>query len=200
MKKLFLKFIKMNIRVYVLLLLILLVGCSESKYSKLVKTEMAKNIVNDSLLFEMKFGQTRQEFYDQCWKLNSQKIIKQGSNNNFVQYYLPQKEGDSSINSIKMLFYGIFDKEKIMRGMDMRFSYNAWSLWNESTHSDKLITVVKDTLQSWYPGNGFIEVTMKRSKKDIFVKVDGNRRIIIEPLINTKDVDVRIDDLRYTID
>jgi hypothetical protein len=200
MKKLFLKFIKMNIRVYVLPLLILLVGCSESKYSKLVKTEMAKNIVNDSLLFEMKFGQTRQEFYDQCWKLNSQKIIKQGSNNNFVQYYLPQKEGDSSINSIKMLFYGIFDKEKIMRGMDMRFSYNAWSLWNESTHSDKLITVVKDTLQSWYPGNGFIEVTMKKSKKDIFVKVDGNRRIIIEPLINTKDVDVRIDDLRYTID
>jgi len=200
MKKLFLKFIKMNIRVYVLLLLILLVGCSESKYSKLVKTEMAKNIVNDSLLFEMKFGQTRQEFYDQCWKLNNQKIIKQGSNNNFVQYYLPQKEGDSSINSIKMLFYGIFDKEKIMRGMDMRFSYNAWSLWNESTHSDKLITVVKDTLQSWYPGNGFIEVTMKRSKKDIFVKVDGNRRIIIEPLINTKDVDVRIDDLRYTLD
>jgi len=200
MKKLFLKFIKMNIRVYVLLLLILLVGCSESKYSKLVKTEMAKNIVNDSLLFEMKFGQTRQEFYDQCWKLNNQKIIKQGSNNNFVQYYLPQKEGDSSINSIKMLFYGIFDKEKIMRGMDMRFSYNAWSLWNESTHSDKLITVVKDTLQSWYPGNGFIEVTMKRSKKDIFVKVDGNRRIIIEPLINNKDVDVRIDDLRYTVD
>ena len=190
----------MNIRVYMLLLLILLVGCSESKYSKLVKTEMAKNIVNDSLVFEMKFGQTRQEFYDQCWKLNNQKIIKQGSNNNFVQYYLPQKEGDSSINSIKMLFYGIFDKEKIMRGMDMRFSYNAWSLWNESTHSDKLITVVKDTLQSWYPGNGFIEVTMKRSKKDIFVKVDGNRRIIIEPLINTKDVDVRIDDLRYTLD
>jgi len=200
MKKLFLKFIKMSYRGYILLLLILLVGCSESKYSKLVKTEMAKNIVNDSLLFEMKFGQTRQEFYDQCWKLNNQKIIKQGSNNNFVQYYLPQKEGDSSINSIKMLFYGIFDKEKIMRGMDMRFSYNAWSLWNESTHSDKLITVVKDTLQSWYPGNGFIEVTMKRSKKDIFVKVDGNRRIIIEPLINNKDVDVRIDDLRYTLD
>jgi len=64
MKKLFLKFIKMSFRVYVLLLLILLVGCSESKYSKLVKTEMAKNIVNDSIVFEMKFGQTRQEFYD----------------------------------------------------------------------------------------------------------------------------------------
>lgn len=200
MKKLFLKFIKMNSRVYVLLFLILLVGCSESKYSKLVKTEMAKNIVNDSLVFEMKFGQTRQEFYDQCWKLNNKGIITHGPNNNFVQYYLPQKEGDSSINSIRMLFYGTFDEDKIMRGMDMQFSYNAWSLWNESLHSDKLISVVKDTLQSWYPGNDFIEVTMKRSKKDILVKIDGNRRIIIETLMNTKDVDVRIDDLRYTID
>jgi len=200
MKKLFLKFIKMSYRVYILMLLILLVGCSESKYSKLVKTEMAKNIVNDSLVFEMKFGQTRQEFYDQCWKLNNKGIITHGPNNNFVQYYLPQKEEDSSINSIRMLFYGTFDKEKIMRGMDMQFSYKAWSLWNESMHSDKLISVVKDTLQSWYPGNGFIEVMMKRSKKDIFVKVDGNRRIIIEPLMNTKDVDVRIDDLRYTLD
>lgn len=200
MKKLFLKFIKMSIRVFILLFLIVLVGCSESKYSKLIKTEMAKNIVNDSLLFDMKFGQTRQEFYDQCWKLNNQKIISHGPNNNFVQYYLPQKEGDSSIYSIRMLFYGIFDKEKIMRGMDMQFSYNAWSLWNESLHADKLIPIVKDTLQSWYPGNDFIEVKAKKTKGDIFVKVDGNRRIIIEPLMNNKDVDVRIDDLRYTLD
>ena len=200
MKKLFLKFIKMSFRVYILLLLILLVSCSESEYAKLVKTEMAKNIVNDSLIFGMKFGETRQEFYDQCWKLNNQEIITHGPNNNFVQYYLPMKEGDSSIYAIRMLFYGIFDEEKIMRGMDMRFSYNAWSLWNESLHSDKLITVVKDTLQSWYPGNRFIGVTTKKTKKEIFVKVDGNRRIIIEPLTNNKDVDVRIDDLRYSLD
>jgi len=190
----------MSFRIHILLLLILFVSCSESKYSKLVKTEMAKNIVNNSLFFEMKFGQTRQEFHDQCWKLNNEKIISQGPNNNFVQYYLPMKKGDSSINSIRMLFYGIFDEEKIMTGMDMQFSFNSWSLWNESLHSDKLLTNVKDTLQSWYPGNDFIEVRMKKSKKDILVKVDGNRRIIIEPLMNNKDVDVRIDDLRYTLE
>lgn len=200
MKKLFLKHIKMSYRVFILLLLILLIGCSESKYSKLVKTEMAKNIVNDSLLFEMKFGQTKQEFYDQCWKLNNKGLVTHGPNNNFVQYNLPNKEGDSSTVSIRMLFYGIFDEEKIMTGMDMQFSYNGWSLWAESLHSDKLISVVKDSLESWYPGNGFIEVTPKKSKKDILVKVDGNRRIIIEPLINNKDVDVRIDDLRYILD
>jgi len=200
MKKWYLKFIKMKSRVFILLFLILLVSCSESKYAKLVKTEMAKNVVNDSLLFEMKFGQTRQDFYDQCWKLNNEKIITHGSSNKFVQYNLPLKEGDSSIYAIKMLFYGIFDKEKIMRGMDMRFSYHAWSLWNESLHSDKLMPVVKDSLQSWYPGNDFLPVTIKKTKKNVLVKIDGSRRIIIEPFNNNKDVDVRIDDLRFVLD
>jgi len=200
MKKQYLKFIKMSFRVYILLLLIMLASCSESKYSKLVKTEMDKNVVNDSLLFGMKFGDTRQDFYDQCWKLNNEKIITHGSSNEFVQYDLPLKEGESSIYAIRMLFYGIFDKEKIMRGMDMRFSYIAWSLWNESLHADKLIPIVKDSLQSWYPGNDFIQVITKKTKKKIFVKIDGNRRIIIEPLNNNKDVDVRIDDLRFVLE
>ena len=191
----------MNFRVYIILLFIVLVSCSESEYSTLVKTEMSKNIVNDSLLFGMKFGETRKDFYDQCWKLNNEGIIMQGPSNEFVQFDLPVKEGDSLQYPIRMLFYGIFDEEKIMTGMDFRFYYIAWSLWNKSLHADKLIPVVKDTLLSWYPGNDFIHVTIKKNKKEIFVKVDGNRRIIIEPLDKgNKDVNVRIDDLRYILD
>ncbi len=190
----------MNFRAYILILLIVLVSCSESKYSMLVKTEMAKNVVNDSLMFGMKFGETRQDFYDQCWKLNNEGIIMQGPSNSFVRYDLPIKEGESSTHAITMLFYGIFDKEKIMTGMDMRFSYVAWSLWNKSLHADKLLPNIKDSLQSWYPGNDFVQVRLKKTKKDIFVKVDGNRRIIIESLENNKDVNARIDDLRYILD
>ncbi len=190
----------MNFRVYILILLIMLVSCTESKYSKLVKTEMSKNIVNDSLLFGMKFGDSKQDFYDKCWKLNNEGIIMQGPSNEFVRYDLPIKEGDSSTYAITMLFYGIFDEEKIMTGMDLSFSYIAWSLWNKSLHADKLLPVIKDSLQSWYPGNDFIQVRLEKTKKDIFVKVDGNRRIIIEPLSNNKDVNARIDDLRYILD
>lgn len=192
----------MNLRIYIILLLTLvLAGCNESDYSKLVKTEMAKNIVNDSLLFGMRFGETRQEFYDQCWELNNKGIIKQGPENNFVQYDLPvNKEEDSLQFPIRMLFYGIFDDEKIMTGMDLKFYYTAWSLWNESLHANKLLPIIKDTLLSWYPGNDFIHVITKKTKKEIFVKIDGNRRIIIEPLKNNREVNARIDDLRYSID
>lgn len=94
----------MNFRVYILILLIMLVSCTESKYSKLVKTEMSKNIVNDSLLFGMKFGDSKQDFYDKCWKLNNEGIIMQGPSNEFVRYDLPIKEDDSSTYAITMLF------------------------------------------------------------------------------------------------
>jgi hypothetical protein len=161
---------------------------------------MAKNVVNDSIIFGMKFGQTRQEFYDQCWKLNNQKIITQGTSNKFVTYKLPIKESDSTKQAIAMLFYGTFNKQKIMTGMDMKFHYVAWSLWNKSLQSDKLVPVVKDSLKSWFPGNDFITINAKKTKGLIHIKVDGNRRIIIEPLKDTREVDVRIDDLRYLLD
>lgn len=178
---------------------ILQISCNTSEYTKLVNNEMAKNIVNDSLIFGMRIGQTRQEFYDQCWKLNNQKIITHGSSNSFVEYKLPINKSDTTKNSMTLNFYGIFNQEKIMTGMDMKFHYDGWSLWNKSLQSDKLLPVVKDTLKSWFPGNDFISVELKETNKNVWVKVDGNRRILIEPLADSREVDVRIDDLRYIL-
>ncbi len=174
------------------------VGCNRSKYEMLVESEMAKPIVHDSIFFGHRFGQTRQEFFDICWELNKKGLVTQGPKNSFVQYDLPAPK--ESTKKIRILFYGIFDEKKIMTGMDIQFSYIAWSPWNSALQSDKLIEVVKDTLRSWYPGNDFIAIPSKKYESDILVKVDGNRRIIIEPLSDLKDVDVRIDDLRYKID
>lgn len=193
--------LKNSFKFMVVLFLLMQVSCTtKSEYAKLVNDEMAKNIVNDSLIFGMKFGQTRKLFYDQCWELNNKKIITHGSSNNFVQYKLPIKKGDSIKNPITMLFYGIFNEEKIMTGMDMKFQYDGWSLWNKSLQSDKLVPVVKDSLKSWFPGNDFITVPAKKTKGEVLVKVDGNRRILIEPIADTRTVDVRIEDLRYVLE
>ena len=84
--------------------------------------------------------------------------------------------------------------------MDMKFRYVAWSLWNKSLQSDKLVPVVKDSLKTWFPGNDFIVIPAKKTKGEIHVKIDGNRRILIEPITDSRTVDVRIDDLRYVLD
>jgi len=181
-----------------MLFVLLLTGCSESKYSKLVKTEISKNKINDSLFLGLKLGQSQKKFFDICWKLNQDKIVT-NSEDMFVHYKLPSHEEKSTTGDMDMYFYGIFDKKKVMTGMKMRFSYKAWSLWNKAVQSDKLIYAVQDTLRTWYPGNDFLKIKMKKSEKELLIKVDGTRRITIKPIDDDEIIKVQIDDLRYVL-
>lgn len=177
---------------------ILTSGCTESKYSELIKSEMAKGVFHDSLLFGMKFGETKQEFYNRCWKLNQQRLVTQSTQSKFLRYLRPVKKEKNDSKTITMLFYGSFNEENIMTGMDLRFYHEGWSLWNKELQSDKLIYDVKDLLTAWFPGNNFINV--KRDSIEIFVKIDGNRRIIIKPLDDERQVKAKIDDLNYVLE
>jgi len=175
-------------------------SCSVSEYSKLVQREMATGVIHDSLLFDMKFGEHRQDFYQKCWQLNQKGIISNGPGSTTVKYNLPMHGDIPSENGITMLFFGDFNEEKIMTGMDFQFYYNAWSIWNKSLQSDKLLPVVMDSLKKWYPGNNFIKVPLKKDSVEFLVKIDGNRRITIRPLNDERIVKAKIDDLRYVLD
>lgn len=177
----------------------MLASCSESEYAKLVHSEMARDIVYDSLFLGLKLGQTKQEFFDICWKMNRKKLVKQGPDNKFVQFSLPRKSDVNSQSDITMLFYGRFNEENSMTGMDLRFYYDGWSIWSEQLQSGRLLPVIKDTLMNWYPGNEFISVALGKDDAQLLVKVDGNRRITIKPLDDDKIVKVQIDDLRYVL-
>ncbi len=192
--------LKITKSLFIVIICISIIGCNQSEYTKLIKSEMSKNIVHDTLFFGMNFGQSKREFFDKCWKLNAKGLVSHGPSNDFVRHDLPLKEGMDMTQSIRMLFYGIFNEEKIMTGMNLQYSYNAWSLWNKSLQPEKLVPVVKDTIMKWFPGNDFIKVKIDKNEKDLWVKVDGNRRIIIKPIDDKREVKVRIDDLRYLLD
>lgn len=179
------------------ILALLLTGCHESEYSKMVKAEMDSGMINDSLFLGLRLGRPQEEFFTTCWKLNQEKVVSNGDDM-FVQYKLPDRDIENKTGDINMLFYGIFDKE-VMTGMKLRFNYEAWSLWNEAVQSDKLVLAVKDTMKSWYPGNDFIKVKLDKKDQELWIKVDGNRRITIKPLDDQRVVKAQIDDLRYVL-
>lgn len=176
------------------------IGCQNSEYDQLVKSEMASGVIHDSLIFNLKMGQSKTYFFDSCWKLNQQGIISNGPGNKTVKYTLPRAKGVDKQLKMTLLFFGDFNEDNIMTGMDYQFYYNSWSLWNESTHAAQLVPVVMDTLKKWYPGNDFIKVPLKTDSLHLLVKVDGNRRITIPPTNDPKIVTVNIDDLRYVLD
>lgn len=192
--------LRVHLKIGVYIIAMIFWNCSGSEYSKLVEREMSSGTVYDSLLFGMKFGQEKQEFFRRCWQLNQRGIISNGPESTSVKYELPFSENTPSDKGITLLFFGDFNEDKIMTGMDFDFYYNAWSIWNKSLQSDKLLPVVKDSLKKWYPGNDFIRIPIKNDSLELLVKVDGNRRIVISPLTDDRMVTAKIDDLRYVLE
>ncbi len=160
---------------YIIVPIQLLVSC-QSEYTKTVKKELAKKAQNDSLIFGTYFGDTKKQFFTKCWELNKKGLVIQSIDNNYVAHTLKSKDTLTEADDIEMLFYGRFNEENIMDGMDFKFRFKGWTLWNEQFQSPVLIEQVKDSIESWFPGNSFFKVRFPEERLDIHVKIDGNRQ------------------------
>lgn len=177
-----------------LLLVSLSFACCESEYSRVVKKELASNVVYEDLIFGLKMGQSQKDFYDRCWQLNRQKLVSQGPGNRFAKHVMVLDSTSQNTEKVEMLFYGMFDENKIMHGMHMIMSYIKWAPWNENFHSKALMENLQEKYIKEYPGNPFIKIDIDGDVK-AFAKVDGNRQILMYPT-SDKDVTVKIKDLR----
>lgn len=169
------------------------VAC-DSEYTAAVKSGLSSGIVNDSLFFEHRMGDTKKEFYDHCWQLNKEQKISQGSGNQYAKYIMEPRPQDDSLSQVIVLFYGIFDEQNIMNGMEMKMTYYSWSPWNSKLGSTSLMDYVSRRYTDEYPGNEFMEVEVAENLT-AKVKIDGNRQITMYPL-DDKEIMVKIEDLR----
>lgn len=165
----------------------------KSEYTKLVESERSSGIIHDSLIHDLKIGQTKKDFYTQCWDLNKTQAIKAGSGNKYALFVLPKDSTDTHPDKINVEFYGIFDEEEVMTGMEMKMEYYSWAPWLEEFHSDQLMNKIEKKMMKDYPGNEFIDIIA--GEVIARIKVDGNRQISMYPL-DAKQIMVKIEDLR----
>ena len=169
-------------------------GCFQSEYTRLVESELAKNVRKDSVLLGISLGETRNVFYGKCFDLNKLKLITPGQGNASVMYLFTDSLFHNRPTTLRLLFYPTFDQEDIIAEVKMEFNYPGWAPWNRGLQSDSLKQKVEKILMHWYQGNDF--VTAHVSETEMPVKVDGNRRITL----NVKDaqtVQARVQDLRH---
>jgi len=157
--------------------LFFLIACQQTpydKYQSLVQVELASSHRVDSLFLGISLGMTPRDFYLHCWDMNKKGLFTDGESNTAVTYKLPQGlKFPASMN-----FYPEFSDGRISR-MGVSFRYDGWAPWNKHMNSDSLREDVKHLLQEWYPkGNPFIRMEDKE-RGVIYVKVDGNRRMIV---------------------
>lgn len=153
------------------------VGCGQqSEYERLVERELASGAAHNTLFLGYELGMPRDSFYDHSWDLNRQGLVMQGPQNLTVQYELD----DELPYSAKMFYYPDFYEDRIYR-MRVRFLYDGWAPWTRRLSSDSLQIDVINLFREWY-GDGFIEYdrTQEGFGENVhYVKVDGNRRILV---------------------
>ncbi len=147
-----------------------------SFYLQTVKQELAKKSTrNDSLFLGMNLGMRADTFFNLCRRLNNDGIIRDGIDVTAmtVSYQLNKKEFKSPA---AMNFFPKF-KDTTMLEMGISFTYDGWAPWNEEMKASKLLPEVKTLLEKWY-GGGFFSIGKKQGEK-VWVKIDGNRRILL---------------------
>ena len=176
---------------FLLLVVLLLVGCDDrSEYEKLVERELATGEEHNRLFLGYELGMAKEEFYDRSWALNRKELVMQGPRNQTVQYELD----DELRYPAKMYYYPDFFDEKIFQ-MRVRFMYDGWAPWNRHLMADSLQQNVVKLLEDWY-GGGFLHVDGAdglRREGDQYIKVDGNRRIVVTEISDSEVVVVFTD-------
>jgi hypothetical protein len=163
-------------RLYLFFVLAVVVtGCggANGRYQTLVEAEMAKGKRVNGLVYDIHFGMPRREFYEYVWNMHKVDSFDDGANSTAVLYRLHHQLKQPA----SMLFYPVFQQDTIYR-MWASFSYDAWAPWNKGLWADSLMPDVVRWFCQWYPGNDFIKISDPK-RGIIFVKVDGNRRIIV---------------------
>ncbi len=164
---------RMKWMVLVVMATLIVGGCSPGKtYERRLNRELASGVRYDSLFMGISFGMSSEEFYDVCWGLNRDSLVKQGSANMSVQYDINEELAYPAT----MNFYPVFWENHIVE-MPVRFIYNGWAPWNKELSASSLALDVKDWYEDIY-GKGFITVSHPMNG-DAYTKIDGNRRITI---------------------
>lgn len=180
-------------RLNCLLLVMMLAACQSSdmdQYNALVKKELHTSRKVNDIFLGISLGMTSKDFYVHCWNKNKEGLFTDGPGNMSVLYTLPKNELP---HEAEMNFYPEFKNDKIYK-LWSKFHYKGWSPWNKHLNSDRLLPEVVRLYQRWYPdGNAFI--TIKDPKRGtLYVKVDGNRQIVIG-IFDDTDVKVEYTDL-----
>ena len=177
-----------------LLAALVLMACGSSgSYSDLLEEELSSGVTNDSIFFNIYFGDSRKDFFNKCWEQNKKGILYHGASNQTVGYTI--KQPTDSVSDIIMRFYPDFSKAEEIRKMDITFAFSGWAIWNDHLHASELVPYVSDILLKWYKGNPFY-IQSGEDGSNSLIKIDGNREIKIWYTGNHY-VNVSIEDKSY---
>ncbi|HZJ37421.1 MAG TPA: hypothetical protein VFD29_12445 [Gillisia sp.] len=160
-----------------------LLGCArsnEAKYKLFEKNELAKGIRHDSLFKGLYLKMPLKEFRTYSFDMNIKGQFKQGGQKspNWVQTELHEMSYPATLT-----FYPQFKNDSINE-MNAAIYYENAKFKDGIFERDSLLLDVLNLMDKWYGGETFKIKSPNFYKEDVYVKVNGNRRITLYPDAN----------------
>ena len=160
---------------------LLLMGCNQSpaeRYKAHERKELASGLRKDSLFMGFYFKMPKKEFREYCFEMNLKGKFKQGGrkNSGWVESSLPGTQYPAAIN-----FYPNFIEDSISE-MHAAIYYDDDAVFKDGIFErDSLLLDVLNLLDTRYGKETFKIKSPLFYKEDVYVKLNGNRRITIYP-------------------
>lgn len=161
---------------FFLINIFILNGCKNDgtlNYQKLIETELSKNSREDELLYGLRFGMTKEEFYDHCRRMNKNGLFFNSAGNAAVVCRIQ----DEFKSPVKVSFYPEFIDNKIYK-LPAIINYEAFAPWNKNLFADSLVADLLQFFNKKFGQAPLLQMT-DPNNKNVFVRVDANRRITI---------------------
>ncbi len=149
-------------------------GC-KSDYEKMLAAEKSKGVRHDEIWLGIHFGMQGKTFYDTCRTMNKSGILSHGTE---LPTTTRMDVSEHFSNRVYMNFFPEFDKEKGIVEVFAIFVYNDLIPWKNEKSQEILLAEAKNYLEKVLPGNSFLEIDHP-GKGKIWVKVDGNRQVLL---------------------
>lgn len=146
----------------------------KDRYTSLVDRELASGQRHDTLFLGLKLGMPQKAFIDTCWQLNRRGLIKHGIEVLTVCHEM----GSEFSHPATMNLYPEFTKNGQIREIPIIFKYDDWQPWRKELAIDSLRSEVIGWFEKTYGGNRFERFDLKKTG-EVWVKIDGNRQIIL---------------------
>lgn len=153
---------------------LIFLACKD-KYTRLVERELATGQRHDTLFLGLKLAMPQKEFIDTCWQLNRRGLIKHGTEALTVCHEM----GSEFSHPATMNLYPDFTKKGLIRQVPVIFKYNDWQPWRKELAIDSLQNDVIRYFERTYGGNRFERFEVKKLDGEVWIKIDGNREILL---------------------
>ena len=191
--------VMMNSRILSLLggsfvILALTVAGCEPNYEKVVREELRRGERYDSIVYGVRLGMSYDAFTRYCFAQNQRGVFKPNETGNAVQVAWAEGFGFP----VKFEFFPteVTDKFAPIRAYQASVRYRDYSLYNPEMTVENLLPETLAFFEQGYGGRDFLRVPQDDPwVKYRYVKVDGNRRIIIVPTHSGDELTVQFQDL-----